>query len=87
MQRRYHGPVGFNDMAMARWAPYNLTTIHQPIDDIIRRSVELMLEVVEGVRTRPNATLFPCSVIERATPRLPPMGGPRARREAPARPA
>ena len=87
MQRRYDGPMGYGDMAMARWAPYNLTTIHQPIDDIVWRSVELILEVVEGVRTRPNATLFPCSVIVRATLRLPPTRGPRARREAPARPA
>jgi DNA-binding LacI/PurR family transcriptional regulator len=59
--------LGFNDMAMARWAPYNLTTIRQPIADIIGRSVELMLELVEGAQTKPSATIFPCAVIERAT--------------------
>jgi len=61
------GLLGFNDMAMARWAPYNLTTIRQPIADIIGRSVELMLELVEGAQTKPSATIFPCAVIERAT--------------------
>ena len=61
------GFLGFNDMAMARWAPYNLTTIRQPIDDIILRSVELMLELVEGEAKRPRATVLPCSVIERGT--------------------
>jgi DNA-binding LacI/PurR family transcriptional regulator len=61
------GFLGFNDMAMARWAPYNLTTIRQPIGEIIRRSVELMLELVEGAQMRPDATVFPCSVIERGT--------------------
>ena len=61
------GFLGFNDMAMARWAPYNLTTIRQPIDDIILRSVELMLELVEGEGGRPRATVLPCSIIERAT--------------------
>ncbi len=61
------GFLGFNDMAMARWAPYKLTTIRQPIDEIIRRSVELMLELVEGAQSKPSATIFPCSVIERAT--------------------
>jgi len=61
------GFLGFNDMAMSRWAPYNLTTIRQPIDDIIRRSVDLMLELVEGAQSKPSTTIFPCTVIERAT--------------------
>ena len=61
------GFLGFNDMAMARWAPYNLTTIRQPVDDIIRRSVDLMLELVEGQPSRPSATVFPCTVTERTT--------------------
>ena len=49
------GFLGFNDMAMARWAPYSLTTIRQPINDIIRRSVELMLELVEAPQATPDA--------------------------------
>jgi DNA-binding LacI/PurR family transcriptional regulator len=61
------GFLGFNDMAMAKWAPYNLTTIHQPIDDIIRRSVELLLELVEDDSGRPTSTVLPCSIIERTT--------------------
>ena len=61
------GFLGFNDMAMAKWAPYNLTTIRQPIDDIIRRSVELMLELVEDDSRRPTSTVLPCSIIERTT--------------------
>jgi DNA-binding LacI/PurR family transcriptional regulator len=71
------GFLGFNDMAMARWAPYNLTTIRQPIDDIIRRSVELMLELVENDASRPSATVFACSIVERAT--LRPLLGRAAR--------
>lgn len=81
------GFLGFNDMAMARWAPYNLTTIRQPIDDIIRRSVELMLEWVEGAETRPSATIYPCTVIERATLRARPTVTAKVRRESPARSA
>lgn len=75
------GFLGFNDMAMARWTPYNLTTIRQPIDDIIRRSVELMLELVEGEGEpqRPTAAMLPCAIIERTTLR-PLLGrGARAR--------
>jgi DNA-binding LacI/PurR family transcriptional regulator len=73
------GFLGFNDMAMARWAPYNLTTVRQPIDDIILRSVELILEWVEGGTERPSATVLPCSIIERATLRPLLARGARAR--------
>ncbi len=74
------GFLGFNDMTMAKWAPYNLTTVRQPIDDIIRRSVELMLELVENDDVRPSATIFSCSIIERTTLRPPLAQAARARR-------
>lgn len=74
------GFLGFNDMAMARWAPYSLTTIRQPINDIIRRSVELILELVEAPQATPTATVFPCSVVERATLRPLPITAATARR-------
>ena len=81
------GFLGFNDMAMASWAPYKLTTIRQPVGDIIRRSVELMLELVEGPQTRPSATVFPCTIVERATLRATSSATARDRRQSPARPA
>lgn len=61
------GFLGFNDMAMAGWGAFNLTTVKQPIDDIIRKSVELMLDLVEGEMIRPASTVLPCSIIERGT--------------------
>jgi DNA-binding LacI/PurR family transcriptional regulator len=73
------GFLGFNDMAMARWAPYSLTTIRQPIDDIIRCSVELILELVEEPLAAPTSTVFPCAVVERSTLRRPPVKGTKAR--------
>ncbi len=68
------GFLGFNDMAMARWASYNLTTVKQPIDSIILRSVELLLDWVEGATKQPRAIVMPCSVIERGSLKpLPPL--------------
>jgi len=61
------GFLGFNDMAMANWGAFNLTTVKQPIDDIIRKSVELMLDLVEGEIIKPSSTVLPCSIIERGT--------------------
>lgn len=61
------GFLGFNDIAMAGWDAYSLTTIRQPIRDIIMSSVELVVGMVENPARSPEIRLFPCSVVERAS--------------------
>lgn len=61
------GIVGFNDMAMAAWSSYNLTTIRQPIGDIIVTAVELVLEVIEQSGRTAKSRLFPCETVIRGT--------------------
>jgi DNA-binding LacI/PurR family transcriptional regulator len=65
------GIVGFNDMAMAAWPAYDLTTVRQPIGDIIVAAVERLLEIV-GEPARPAETLlFACESVIRGTLRAP----------------
>jgi DNA-binding LacI/PurR family transcriptional regulator len=66
------GIIGLNDMAMSRWDNINLTTIHQPIKQIINSSIELMGAMLEEADRYPEARLFSCRVVERGTlrPRL-----------------
>lgn len=61
------GIIGLNDMEMAGWANINLTTIRQPIRQIIGSSVELMVAMLVEPDRYPEARLFPCTVIERGT--------------------
>ena len=61
------GIIGLNDMEMARWANINLTTIHQPIRQIITSSVELIVAMLAEPDRYPEARLFPCHVVERGT--------------------
>lgn len=61
------GIIGLNDMEMARWQNINLTTIRQPISQIIDASIELILEMLENTDRTPEALLFKCDVIERGT--------------------
>jgi DNA-binding LacI/PurR family transcriptional regulator len=67
------GVMGFNDMAMAAWPAYNLTTIHQPIADIIVTAVELVLGIVDHSAKKTELRIFDCHAVERGTlrPRLP----------------
>lgn len=61
------GFIGFNDMAMAEWSAYNLTTIRQPIRDIIKSSIELVVSLVEEPGRALESRIFPCTVVERGT--------------------
>jgi len=69
------GFLGFNDIGMAGWDAYALTTIRQPIRDIIMSSVELVVGMVENPDRSPEIRLFPCSVIERGSLRPLPETG------------
>lgn len=61
------GILGFNDMAMAAWPGYNLTTIHQPVPQIIGAAVELVLNAVDHADGTFEARTFECHLVERGT--------------------
>ena len=61
------GIIGLNDMEMAGWENINLTTIRQPIAQIINSSVELMVAMLDEPDRYPEARLFSCKIIERGT--------------------
>ena len=61
------GVIGLNDMEMAGWENINLTTIHQPIKQIINSSVELIVAMLEEPECHPEARIFPCEIVERGT--------------------
>ena len=65
------GLLGLNDMEMAGWANIDLTTIRQPIPEIIAASVDLAIACIDDSDRTPESRLFPCDIVERATLRKP----------------
>lgn len=61
------GIIGLNDMEMAGWANINLTTIRNPISQIIASSIELIAASLQDDSRYPEARLFACEVVERGT--------------------
>ena len=61
------GVIGLNDMEMAGWESINLTTIRQPIRQIIHSSIELIEAMLDDPGRYPEARLFPSTVKERKT--------------------
>jgi DNA-binding LacI/PurR family transcriptional regulator len=61
------GVIGFDDMPMASWAPYKLTTIRQPVPEIIGAAVELIISMVEAEDRRAASRLFTCQPVVRGS--------------------
>lgn len=61
------GIIGLNDMEMAGWENISLTTIRQPIEQIISASIELIVAMLDDPERQPEARLFPSTVVERRT--------------------
>ncbi len=61
------GILGFNDIAMASWAAYTLSTIRQPIAEIIVAAVDLAIQLVANHALPVEAKRFACEVVLRNT--------------------
>lgn len=61
------GLIGLNDMEMARWENIDLTTIRQPIAEIIEASINKVTSALDNPDQEPQAHLFQCEVVERGT--------------------
>ncbi|NEX46330.1 LacI family DNA-binding transcriptional regulator [Pseudotabrizicola algicola] len=61
------GLIGLNDMEMSRWQNIGLTTIHQPVAQIIEAAITLVVDTIADPGRTPEVRLFPCRVIERGT--------------------
>lgn len=65
------GIIGLNNMEMAGWDNINLTTISNPLPEIISASIDRVSAIVENASIRPEGRLFECKVIDRGTLRPP----------------
>ncbi|MDH3229249.1 MAG: LacI family DNA-binding transcriptional regulator [Alphaproteobacteria bacterium] len=61
------GVIGLNDMEMAGWQSIDLTTIHQPIRQIIESSIELIVAMLDEPDREPETRLSRCRIVERGT--------------------
>lgn len=61
------GFLGFNDITMAGWDAYALTTIRQPIGEIVLKSVELAVASADNPEVAAATEIFACHIVERKT--------------------
>jgi len=68
------GIIGLNDMEMAGWESFNLTTIRQPVREIIESSIELVVAMLDEPERYPEARVFHCTLVDRGTLKPLPKG-------------
>lgn len=56
--------IGFDNIELSRYSPYNLTTFAPPIDELVHKSIELVLHPSS---TRKNLYQYPCRLITRGS--------------------
>jgi DNA-binding LacI/PurR family transcriptional regulator len=58
--------IGYDDIPISGWPTYQLTTIHQPTDQLIKECVNVILSLRESPEEEKTVTI-PVKLIERST--------------------
>ncbi len=61
------GVIGFDNIPMAAWSPYSITTIRLPVDSMVAAAVATVLRMQEGREQSPSTTLIPVSLVVRGS--------------------
>lgn len=64
--------VGFDDVAVAGWPAYDLTTLRQQSQKMVDATVEMLLDLIEGRQEKPAAVRIEAPLIVRGSARIPP---------------
>lgn len=64
--------VGFDDIAVAGWESFRLTTVHQPLAQMAAAAVRLLLERIDGSDAEARRLVLPTRLVERGTAAPPP---------------
>jgi LacI family transcriptional regulator len=59
--------VGFDDIPMAGWEAFDLTSIRQPIDEMARTAADLLLDRLAGETAPPRHRVLTCDVVVRGS--------------------
>jgi LacI family transcriptional regulator len=59
--------LGFDDISLAGWESFRLTTVRQPLAEMAHAAVRALVRRIEGDDGPPRRTVFPTELIQRAT--------------------
>jgi DNA-binding LacI/PurR family transcriptional regulator len=63
--------VGYDDVPVASWPAYNLTTVRQPANRMVFETIDILLNAIDGAETQPQKIEIEGPLIVRGTARIP----------------
>jgi DNA-binding LacI/PurR family transcriptional regulator len=76
--------AGYDDVPIASWLAYNLTTVRQHAHRLVKHSVDILIARIEGGTPSPRSVVLESPLVVRGTTRPVPAGG-ESRADAPTR--
>ena len=68
--------VGYDDVPLAAWPSFSLTTVRQPLDHMVRTTVDLLLDTIENIARTPAKIRISGPLVLRQSSRIPKGGWP-----------
>jgi len=62
--------IGFDDIEMAGWPHYNLTTVRQPVVRMVDASIDVLFNAIEEPVDERVVRLIACDLVDRGSARL-----------------
>ncbi len=63
--------IGYDDVPLAAWAPYQLTTVQQPLEQMVSTTVETLLGRIDGTTQAPQKVRLEGPLVVRRSARIP----------------
>lgn len=63
--------IGYDDVPMAAWSAYSLTTVRQPVNKMVNTTIETLLGQITDPTRKPHKTEIPGPLIARGSARRP----------------
>ena len=66
--------VGYDDVGPARWPSYGITSVTQPIEQMVEATVDILMDQIASGDTEPQHKIIPGELVVRTSARLPKTG-------------
>ena len=63
--------VGYDDVPASAWPAFNLTTIQQPVELMVKETVQILIEQIDDAKTKPRRIEINGALVARGSARLP----------------
>lgn len=62
--------IGFDDIPMAGWPGYHLTTVRQPVEEMVQATIQVLIQAIESTSLEPVIHVIAPTLVSRSSARV-----------------